>query len=44
LGVSEALAGLLWAIADKLNEDRVPTGRGGAKWHASTVKAVACSP
>jgi DNA invertase Pin-like site-specific DNA recombinase len=27
-------------IADGLNEDKVVTGHGGAKWHASTVKAV----
>ena len=30
----------LRAIADGLNDDGVPTGHGGAKWHASTVKAV----
>ncbi len=30
----------LRAIADRLNEDGVPTGHGGAKWHASTVRAV----
>ena len=30
----------LQAIADGLNIDEVPTGHGGAKWHASTVKAV----
>ena len=27
-------------IADALNEDQVPTAQGGARWHASTVKAV----
>lgn len=27
-------------IADRLNEDGVPTGHGGAKWHASTVRAM----
>jgi DNA invertase Pin-like site-specific DNA recombinase len=30
----------LRAIADRLNEDQVATGHGGAKWHASTVRAV----
>ena len=30
----------LRAIADGLNGDRVKTGHGGVKWHASTVKAV----
>ena len=34
----------LRAIADGLNDDRVPTGHGGAKWHASTVKAVLETP
>ena len=28
------------AIAERLNEERVPTAHGGAKWHASTVRAV----
>jgi DNA invertase Pin-like site-specific DNA recombinase len=27
-------------IAGRLNDEGVPTGHGGAKWHASTVKAV----
>lgn len=27
-------------IADALNEDQVPTAQGGARWYASTVKAV----
>lgn len=27
-------------IADDLNSDRVPTGQGGTKWYASSVKAV----
>jgi DNA invertase Pin-like site-specific DNA recombinase len=27
-------------IARRLNDDGVPTGHGGARWHASTVKAV----
>jgi DNA invertase Pin-like site-specific DNA recombinase len=27
-------------IADGLNDDGVPTGHGGAKWHASTVRAT----
>lgn len=30
----------LRAIADGLNGDGVPTGHGGAKWHASTVRSV----
>ena len=30
----------LRAIADELNSQNVPTGQGGAKWHASTVKAI----
>jgi DNA invertase Pin-like site-specific DNA recombinase len=30
----------LRAIAEGLNEDGVPTAHGGAKWHASTVRAV----
>jgi DNA invertase Pin-like site-specific DNA recombinase len=30
----------LAAIADKLNRERVPTAHGGARWHASTVRAV----
>ena len=28
-------------IADQLNADKVPTGHGGAKWHASSVRAAA---
>lgn len=28
------------AIADRLNERGIPTAHGGAKWHASTVRAV----
>jgi DNA invertase Pin-like site-specific DNA recombinase len=31
----------LRAIATGLNEDGVATGHGGAKWYASTVRAVA---
>lgn len=31
----------LTAIAQKLNKERVPTARGGAKWYPSTVRAVA---
>ena len=27
-------------IADQLNKDRVPTGRGGRQWHPSTVRAA----
>lgn len=30
----------LAAIASGLNDDGVPTARGGARWHPSTVKAV----
>lgn len=30
----------LAAIARQLNEDGVPTAHGGARWHASTVRAV----
>ena len=30
----------LRAIAEGLNDDGVPTAHGGAKWHASTVRAV----
>ena len=30
----------LRTIAAGLNGDRVSTAQGGAKWHASTVKAV----
>ena len=28
------------AIAEALTEDRVPTAQNGARWHASTVRAV----
>ncbi len=31
------------AIADELNAEQVPTGQGGARWYASTVRAVAVS-
>ena len=31
----------LQAIADRLNEDGVPTVRGGAKWRHSSVQAAA---
>ena len=34
----------LRAIAGGLNTDGVPTARGGAAWHASTVSAVLSSP
>lgn len=33
----------LAAIADRLNDEGVPTARGGARWYASTVKAVLVS-
>lgn len=39
--VSERAQGrTLTAIAEALNADSVPTARGGAKWYASTVRAV----
>lgn len=34
------LGASLRGIATGLNDDEVPTGQGGAKWHASTVKSV----
>jgi DNA invertase Pin-like site-specific DNA recombinase len=33
----------LAAIAAGLNEDRVPTAQGGAKWYPATVRAVLAS-
>jgi DNA invertase Pin-like site-specific DNA recombinase len=30
----------LRAIADSLNQDRVPTAQGGAKWYPATVRHV----
>ena len=30
----------LRAIADDLNDEAMPTGHGGTRWHASTVRAV----
>lgn len=30
----------LTAIADRLNEEEVPTARGGARWYPATVRAV----
>jgi DNA invertase Pin-like site-specific DNA recombinase len=33
----------LRAIADALNADSVPTGQGGSRWHASSVRAVLTS-
>ncbi len=30
----------LRSIAQRLNDDAIPTAQGGAQWHASTVKAV----
>ena len=30
----------LRSIAERLNDDAIPTAQGGAQWHASTVKAV----
>jgi len=28
------------AIAERLNDEGVPTARGGKRWHASTVRVV----
>jgi DNA invertase Pin-like site-specific DNA recombinase len=37
-------AGMTWqAIADVLNARGVPTGQGGAKWYANTVRRIALS-
>jgi DNA invertase Pin-like site-specific DNA recombinase len=33
----------LAAIATALNDDKVPTAHGGARWHASTVRSVLAS-
>lgn len=30
-----------YAIAKELTEEGIPTGQGGAKWHPSTVRAIA---
>jgi hypothetical protein len=30
----------LRSIAASLNADKVPTGQGGAQWHASAVRSV----
>lgn len=39
--VTERDAGTGWQrIANGLNNDQIPTARGGAKWHASTVRKV----
>jgi DNA invertase Pin-like site-specific DNA recombinase len=34
----------LGAIAAALNADGVPTAQGGARWHASTIRAVLGAP
>jgi DNA invertase Pin-like site-specific DNA recombinase len=34
----------LTAIAERLNQDRVPTAQGGQRWYPSTVRAVLRSP
>jgi DNA invertase Pin-like site-specific DNA recombinase len=34
----------LTAIAERLNQDRVPTAQGGQRWYPSTVRAVLHSP
>lgn len=42
--VSERAGGrTLAAIAQALNDDAVPTARGGARWYPSTIKAVLAS-
>lgn len=33
----------LTAVADELNAEQVPTGQGGGRWYASTVRSVARS-
>jgi len=39
--VNEHAAGAGWTtIARTLNADEVPTAHGGARWHASTVRAI----
>ena len=40
---ARATGSSLRAIADPLTADNVTTGQGGARWHASTVKAVLVS-
>ena len=37
---ARATGASLRVIAASLNEEQVPTAQGGAKWHASTVRAV----
>ena len=42
--VAERASGsTLAAIADRLTDDAVPTGQGGARWYPSTVRAVLAS-
>ena len=39
--IDEHHAGAGWsAIAQSLNDARVPTAHGGSKWHPSTVRAI----
>lgn len=41
IGVWRSAGGCTWqAIADHLNREGVPTGHGGARWYASTVRQV----
>lgn len=44
IAAQRASGASLRAIADALNEDRVPTAQGGALWYASTVRAVLSQP
>lgn len=43
IGAERAAGGSLRGIARGLNADGVPTAHGGARWHASTVRAVLAS-
>ena len=40
IAAQRASGASLRSIADALNEESVPTAQGGARWHASTVRAV----
>lgn len=40
IAARRAAGASLRAIADELTDDHVPTAHGGARWHASTVRAV----
>ncbi len=41
IAIMRAAGMTLQAIADRLNADRIPTVRGGAKWRPSSVQAAA---